>query len=280
MPPSFRVILYWLARILFLCLLVPEPSFVQELEEPPISRESIETRLKQFSSSNRERKATLLRLFREAGCRDRFLAEQVIGGEDLPNVICALEGATDSVIIVGAHFDLTESGEGVVDNWTGASLLPTLFESLRAHARLHTFVFIGFTEEERGLIGSKFYASRLTREQRAKTRAMVNLDTLGLSDTKVWASRADPELLKALFGVADGLRLPLEIVNADRMGTADSESFVKVKIPSITIHSLTEETLPILHTARDRWEAVQLDDYLKTCRLIAAYLAFLDTHLE
>ena len=270
----------WLAGISFLCVLVSEPTFAQELEEPPISRENVEARLKQFSSSKKERKTTLLKLFQEAGCRDRSLTEQAVDGERLPNVICTLEGGTDSVIIVGAHFDLAESGEGVVDNWTGASLLPTLFESLRVRARLHTFVFIGFTEEERGLIGSKFYAARLTKEQRVKTRAMVNLDTLGLSDTKVWASRADPDLLKALFGVADSMHLPLQIVNADRMGTADSESFARVKIPSITIHSITEETLPILHTSRDRWEAVRLDDYLETCRLIAAYLAFLDTLLE
>jgi hypothetical protein len=268
-----------LARILVLFALVRDQAFAQKLEEPPIRRESIESRLKQFSSRKEERKATLLRLFQEAGCRDQSLSEQPVDGERLPNVICTLPGLTDSVIIVGAHFDLAESGEGVVDNWTGASLLPSLFEGLRGHGRHHTFVFVGFTEEEKGLIGSKFYAARLTREQRARTRAMVNLDTLGLSDTKVWASRADPNLLKALFGVAGAMQLPLEIVNADRMGKADSESFVEIKIPSITIHSLTEETLPILHTSRDRWEAVRLDDYLRTCRLIAAYLAFLDNFL-
>jgi Iap family predicted aminopeptidase len=272
--------LFLLARILFLSVLVHDHAFAQELEAPPISRETIEARLKQFSSSKKERKTTLLRLFQEAGCRDHRLTEQAVDGERLPNVICTLPGLTDSVIIVGAHFDLAESGEGVVDNWTGASLLPSLFESLRGHARHHTFVFIGFTEEEKGLIGSKFYAARLTKEQRARTRAMVNLDTLGLSDTKVWASRADPNLLKALFEVAAATQLPLEIVNADRMGEADSKSFMDIKIPSITIHSLTQETLPILHTSRDRWEAVRLDDYARTCRLIAAYLASLDTLLE
>jgi hypothetical protein len=271
--------LVFLARLLFLSLLVQNPAFTQELESPPIRSENIESRLKQFSSSKEERKTTVLRLFQEAGCHDQSLTEQPVDGVRLPNVICTLPGLTDSVIIVGAHFDLAESGEGVVDNWTGVSLLPSLFESLRIHARHHTFVFVGFTEEEKGLIGSKFYAARLTREQRARTRAMVNLDTLGLSDTKVWASRADPNLLKALFEVAHAMQLPLEIVNADRMGKADSESFAKIKIPSITIHSLTEETLPILHTSRDRWEAVRLDDYLRTCRLIAAYLAFLDHFL-
>jgi len=269
-----------LARILFLSLLAQDLVSAQELEAPPMRPEGIEARLKQFSSSNEERKTTLLRLFQEAGCRDQSLTEQAVRGVRLPNVICTLPGLTDSVIIVGAHFDLSESGEGVVDNWTGASLLPSLFESLRGQSRNHTFVFIGFTEEEKGLIGSKFYAARLTREQRARTRAMVNLDTLGLSDTKVWASRADPNLLKALFEVAGATQLPLEIVNADRMGEADSKSFTDVKIPSITIHSLTQETLPILHTSSDRWEAVRLDDYLRTCRLIAAYLAFLDTLLE
>ena len=46
-----------------------------------------------------------------------------------------------------------ENGEGVVDNWNGASLLPSLFESLESQALRHTFRFIGFAEEETGLSG-------------------------------------------------------------------------------------------------------------------------------
>ena len=82
------------------------------------------------------------------------------------------------MIIVGAHFDKVPEGDGVVDNWSGASLLPSLFQSLKDEPHNHTFVFIGFTDEEKGLLGSSFYAGHMSKEEVAATDAMVNMDTL------------------------------------------------------------------------------------------------------
>ena len=64
----------------------------------------------------------------------------------------------------------------------------------------------------------------------------------------------------------------------EQIGSTDSEQFAARKIPSITIHSLTQETwnARILHTSKDRISAVRLDDYYQTYDLLAAYLAFLD----
>src|SRR5271165_4598989 len=45
-------------------------------------------------------------------------------------------------------------------------------------------------------------------------------------------------------------------------------------IPVISIHSVTPETLPILHNRRDNLAAVRMDDYYLTYRLIASYLAY------
>ncbi len=60
-------------------------------------------------------------------------------------MICVLPGNSEKVIIVGAHFDHVSDGSGVVDNWSGASLLPSLYQALKDHPRKHTFIFIGFT---------------------------------------------------------------------------------------------------------------------------------------
>jgi Zn-dependent M28 family amino/carboxypeptidase len=111
--------------------------------------------------------ATLHRLFTEAGCRDDRLTEQAVKGTKVPNVVCILPGMTDTRIVIGAHFDKVRRGMGVADNWSGASLLPSLFESLRNQVRRHTMVFVGFTDEEMGLVGSRFFVRSLTREQAA-----------------------------------------------------------------------------------------------------------------
>ncbi len=42
---------------------------------------------------------------------------------------------------------------------------------------------------------------------------------------------------------------------------------------------MTQETWPILHSAKDTMSAVKIDDYYDSYRLIAAYLAYLDTYL-
>ncbi len=264
---------------LLACLWLAGPLLAQD-EPAPVPREVLQARLHRFANSNAERRNNLQALFEEAGCGDDRLSDQPVKRSLLPNVICTLPGATDSVILVGAHFDFRGAGQGAADNWSGAALLPSLFQGLRDRPRRHTFVFVSFTDEEKGLRGSKEYAKRLKPADRARVRAMVNLDTLGLSASKVWSSRADPELAALLFRVAHSLNLPLERFNFERLGASDSESFRKRKIPSITIHSLTRENHPILHSSRDQVGAIQPDSYYDTYRLVAAYLARLDAERE
>ena len=38
----------------------------------------------------------------------------------------------ERVIVLTSHNDKVDVGDGVVDNWSGASLLPSLFQSLAA----------------------------------------------------------------------------------------------------------------------------------------------------
>ena len=118
----------------------------------------------------------------------------------------------------------------------------------------------------------------MTKDQVAATDAMVNLDTLGLGPTEVWASRSDKRLTGALVYVAGQLGLPVSGVNVERVGGSDGEQFSARKIPTITIHSLTQKAVDfyVLHTSRDKFSAIHLDDYYQTYRLVAGYIAFLD----
>src|SRR6185312_15469714 len=80
----------------------------------------IQDRLGAYSRKNVEREPAVRKLFEEAGCKDDALVEQSVKGVKAPNLVCNLGGTSDSTIVVGAHFDLVEAGNGVVDNWTGA----------------------------------------------------------------------------------------------------------------------------------------------------------------
>jgi len=247
----------------------------QSVGYSPVPRGIVESRVVKYAGDNRQREATLKQLFADAGCDDQHLSEQLVKGSKLPNVICVLPGASDRAIIVGAHFDRVSEGDGVVDNWSGASLLPSLYEATKTNTRKHTYIFIGFTDEEKGEVGSHFYARQMTKEQVAATDAMVNMDTLGLGPTEVWAGHSDKNLTNILGYVARQLKLPVTAISVEHAG-ADSEQFEARRIPSITIHSVTQATIDILHTSKDKMSAMRLDDYYDTYRLLAAYVARLD----
>ena len=260
-------------------LVVPAALFAAGLSFQAVKREVVEQRLASFSRDNTQREAILKKMFTDLGCADHLTEEQV---EHLkqPDLICVLPGRTNQTIVVGAHFDHVLVGDGVVDNWSGASLLPSLYQGLRTEPRQHTFIFVAFTGEEKGELGSQAYVRHMSKDEVAHTEAMVNMDTLGLGPTEMWLSHADPYLAAALRAVAKSLSLPLGVVNVDKVGSSDSEEFARRKIPRITIHSVTQQTWPILHSSQDNMKAVHLDDFYDSYRLIEGYLVYLDGALN
>jgi len=249
-----------------------------EIRYSPVERRIVDQRLESFGTTNAARHDTISKLFETAGCGGQ-IADQPVKHAKTPNVICSFVGSSDSEIVVGAHYDFVDIGSGVIDNWSGASMLPSLFEGLKTQPRKHTFVFIAFTNEEEGLVGSAFYLRHLPRSEIKKIAAMVNLDSLGAGPTKFEKDRGDKRLAKALVDVATSFKLPLSIVDVHRVGRSDSDSFQDSGVPTINLHSLTQQTYPLLHSRRDQIGAVQHDDYYDSYRLIQAYLAYLDESL-
>jgi len=237
-------------------------------------------RLHRLHSKDTEREAELKSMFGEAGCKADQVQEQIVKRRDPPNVICTLPGATNSLIIVGAHFDLAEEGAGAVDDWSGASLLPSLYEALKDTPRRHTFVFVGFTDEEKGLVGSNYYVRHLPTDQLSTIKAMVNLECLGLGPTEVWDHVANEGLLRALFSVTQSMHVGLTGANVENVGNDDTQAFRNQKLPVITIHSLTQRALHIIHSPRDNLAAIHVNDLYQSYRVVSEYLAYIDESLN
>ncbi len=267
------------AALAILLLLPAANSATVEFKVRTLRRDIVELRLQGYRGNDTQREATLKGFFEAAGCTSGRLIEQPVKALKQPNLICTLPGITDSVILVGAHYDHVDAGDGVVDNWSAASLLPSFYQVLNSKQPQYTFVFAAFAGEEKGLIGSQYYVKSLPREKLSKIKAMICIDTLGLGPAVVWASRSDPKLVLALSTVAHGLNLRLAGVNVDRVGMSDEEAFIKHKVPSIIIHSVTQQTLSILHSPKDNYSALRLDDYFESYRLLSGYLDYLDQTL-
>lgn len=241
-----------------------------------LNRDIVQSRLQSYKGNDRQREMTLKQMFESAGCGGEKLVEQTVKHLKEPNLICTLTGQSDAVVLVGAHYDHAESGEGVADNWTGASLLPSLYQAMSSQQPKFTFVFVAFAGEEKGLIGSQYYVKQLTKDALSKVQAMICMDTLGLSTTEVWFTKSDAKLSSALYSLSRALNLPLSSVNVDQVGDSDEEPFSQQKIPVLVVHSVTQETLRILHSPRDNYKAINFDHYYDTYHLLSAYLAVLD----
>ena len=273
--------LRWIISIIVLSASWAVPVSVAQLRVRAVKPEIVEGRVKEYGGNDSHREATLKGMFESAGCKDDHLSEQPVKGLKQSNLICILTGDSDAVILIGAHYDHVDAGDGVVDNWTGASLLPSLYQALSEGKRRYTMIFAAFAGEEKGLVGSRFYVKNLAPDQLKKIRAMVCIDTLGLGPTQVWVSKSDKELVHAFAGIAHAMNLPVTRVDTDGVGYSDEESFVAKKIPVIMVHSITTyETLRILHSPRDNYKALKFDDYYASYRLLSGYLTYLDQELD
>jgi hypothetical protein len=265
-----------ISRIVSVAALFAGLCLAEKIEIDVVGETLVKNRLTRGEVRHKERQAAIQDLFSEAGCS---LEEQRIDRSS-GNVICTLPGQTSSTIVVGGHFDFVDRGKGIVDDWSGTSLLPSLYQSLKSRPRQHTYVFVAFAGEESGLVGSSRYVKKLTKEQKALVRAFVNLECLGLTPVKVWVHRSTPALVARLSEVARAIKIPLQEVNVEQVGDDDTHPFLSAHIPVITIHSVTQETLRILHSDRDRMEAIHFDDYYAAYKLAAYYLGYLDVKTD
>lgn len=254
--------------------------------EPPVpvieflEPEALASRLSRSPATNTQRAEVLRALFREEGCSGAQLRDEEAPDAELPNIVCVLAGETREQIIVGAHFDKVGTGEGVLDNWSGASLLPSLYRSLAARTPRHTFLFIGFTDEELGLVGSTSYVQMLEAPAVARIRAMLNLDSLGSGPMRYRRHGADGELKQLLAEVARSLGTTVRGVRFRYPVRGDAEPFGRRGVPVLTFHSLGTFTLDRINGSRDDLTRIDLDHYHASYRLLATYLAYIDRALS
>ncbi len=267
-------------RLLLVLLTAALSARSQSIEFLTLKEGVLEERLRLAHPKNPERYRRLKELFAKSGCDGARLREQKVARSKEPNMICGAAGTAEHPrkIIVGAHFD-SDGGDGVIDNWSGAILLPTLYEFADKAERRHAFEFVAFAAEEKGLLGSKAYLRSIAKTERARIAAVIILDSLGLTATKCWVHGSTRELAEAAAKVAAAMKLDFQGVNVERVGTTDSQPFLEAHIPVLCLHSVTQETWPVINGSRDVWSAVSWKDYYDTHKLVSALLRYFDQTL-
>jgi hypothetical protein len=169
---------------------------------------------------------------------------------EVKNVIAVLEGQgphAEETIVVGAHYDHLGYGDegslapgsheihnGADDNASGTAGILELARRLAARSEPlpRRIVFIAFTAEERGLIGSAHYVSHPVVPL-DETVAMINLDMVGrLTDDKltIFGTGTAKRWESLLAPLAEQHHLVLTS-RPDGFGPSDQSSFYAHQIP-------------------------------------------------
>ena len=98
------------------------------------------------------------------------------------NLIFSKQGASDRVIVVGAHYDCVEQTFGTDDNASGVGVLLELASIYSTKESPYTIRFILFSAEEPGCLGSQYYVDNLSHEERDRIACMINIDTIAAGD--------------------------------------------------------------------------------------------------
>ena len=191
------------------------------------------------------------------------------------NVVGRVPGTAspDETIIYSAHWDHLGIGEpdatgdriynGAQDNATGTAALLELARLHSAARGARSVVFLAVTAEEKGLLGSAYYAERPLFDA-ATTVAVLNMDSLATAGlTRDVSIRGGGQVSLeddlARVAAAAGRRLvPDPRPEAGGFFRSDHFSFAKIGVPALSINSgedLLEGGVSAGVTARDEYNA-------------------------
>ena len=169
------------------------------------------------------------------------------------NVIASLKPHknkdTGQIVTIGAHHDSVPGGPGANDDASGVSAVLELAR-IFAKTPLDTEIrFLTFGSEERGLVGSSFYANSLPKEDVDRMVAHFQMDMIGGRDAGadnpaggliMYTIDGNKNLVTDL-GSSAGARTMSEAIPYGKLGRSDHQPFHELGIPSaLFIHSPVE----------------------------------------
>lgn len=193
------------------------------------------------------------------------------------NVIGEIQGASNEFVIVGAHLDSWDLGQGAIDNGTGTVVI---LEAARALSALGvrpaaTIRFVFFMGEELGLAGSRAYAEAHD-EELSRCRAMINCDMTGTPmGLRLMGHEYANPFFEELLGSLEGFELTAGVSN--RPGIyGDHQPFFLRGVPVLSPRSrLEDEIWKYYHTSADTYDKLTF----KQLDLEAAFVAVLALEL-
>jgi len=207
------------------------------------------------------------------------------------NVVAVLPGRSPAlrgqVVVVGAHYDhLGQGGFGALDpdsagrvhngaddNASGTAVLLDIARRLAERRLARTIVFVAFSGEELGTLGSTHYVKHPPVQPVDSIYAMLNLDMVGRlrNDRLLALGAATAREFPALLDSVNAARFDLR-ASGDGWGPSDHAPFYAAKRPVLHFFTDLHEDY---HRTTDDWEKINAEGTARVAAFVADLTAAL-----
>ncbi|MGH8066778.1 MAG: M28 family metallopeptidase [Candidatus Entotheonellia bacterium] len=210
-----------------------------------------------------------------------------VGNTTSRNVIATKSGSgsgTRELVLLVAHLDSINTpggpnalAPGADDNGSGSAGLLELARILAPHQFAQDLQFVLFGGEEQGLLGSVQYVQSLPTEERARIRAIINMDMIGTLNTPA------PTVL--LEGAPVSQSVIDDLANAAATYTSltvetsltpfasDHVPFIDAGLPAVLTIEGADSVNNNIHTANDTLVHIDYDLAMEILRMNLALIA-------
>lgn len=195
------------------------------------------------------------------------------------NVVGVVPGTAqpDSFILFTAHFDhLGRMGRstmfpGAHDNASGTAMMLYLANYFAQHPQKYSTVFIGFSGEEAGLMGSDYFVHHPLFSL-SNIRQVINMDMVGDATDGITVVNGIQQ--KEIFALLDTINKERKYLPAihqrEQTNNSDHYHFSKEGVPAIFIYGLGAKGY--YHDIFDKANELSLNNIDQLARLLIAYV--------
>lgn len=213
------------------------------------------------------------------------------------NIIGIIPGTNpnlkDESVIVCAHYDhlglgwpgANKGNEGKIhpgadDNASGVSVMLELANLLGKTLKpQRTVIFVAFTSEESGLLGSKYYVQNMKRFPAKKVIGVLNFDTVGkLADKKLFvlSSNSAREWRFIFMGASYVTGVESEMITQD-LDASDQRSFINIGVPGVQFFAGANE---VYHKPIDTADKIDAAGLVKVATFTREGILYLADRIE
>jgi aminopeptidase YwaD len=202
------------------------------------------------------------------------------------NVAGYIDNKAQTTVVVGGHYDhLGMGGEGsrstgppaihngADDNASGTTgMLELARYFLASNKKNNNYIFIGFSAEEKGLVGSyRFIKSDAFRK--ANVNYMINLDMIGRlrKHLILFGTGTSPAWNKAIKK-SNGKQIKIKKIKSG-FGGSDHQSFIDNGIPAVFVFTGLH---PDYHTPADKIEKINFEGEIKIVKFVEHLIETMD----